>query len=175
MEEARRRARAKALAGWRESLRDERLAGARTLDAIRPVFPAWIDRRHGQLSFHLTQILTGHGCFGAYLQRIGKERSARCHHCRRSVVDDAQHTLQDCEAWREERAELQEEVGQDLAPTALVREMVSGESAWRAVATFAIKVMIAKERAEREREREEEGNSPSSSRTARGGKRWWRR
>ena len=89
MEEARRRARAKALAGWRESLRDERLAGARTLDAIRPVFPAWIDRRHEQLSFHLTQILTGHGCFGAYLQRIGRERSARCHHCRRSVVDDA--------------------------------------------------------------------------------------
>ena len=66
-------------------------------------------------------------------------------------MDDAQHTLQDCEAWREERAELQEEMGQDLAPTALVRAMVSGESAWRAVATFAIKVMTAKERAERER------------------------
>ena len=47
MEKARRRVRAKALAGRRESLRDERLAGARTLDAIRPVFPAWIDRRHG--------------------------------------------------------------------------------------------------------------------------------
>jgi len=47
MEKARRRVRAKALAGRRESLRDERLAGAWTLDAIRPVFPAWIDRRHG--------------------------------------------------------------------------------------------------------------------------------
>jgi len=39
--------------------------------------------------------------------------------------------------------------------------MMSGENAWRAVATFAIKVMTAKERAERERERRRETAPPA--------------
>ena len=44
---------------------------------------------------HLTQVLTGHGCFSEYLHRIRKEATARCHHCDASV-DSAQHTLEFC-------------------------------------------------------------------------------
>ena len=33
------------------------------------------------LAFRVTQVLTGHGCFGEYLKRIGAEATAGCHHC----------------------------------------------------------------------------------------------
>lgn len=44
--------------------------GTRTISAILPSFNQWLDRRHGILEFHVTQIMTGHGCLGVYLNRI---------------------------------------------------------------------------------------------------------
>jgi len=29
----------------------------------------WMFRSHGQINFHLTQVLSGHGCFNGYLDR----------------------------------------------------------------------------------------------------------
>ncbi|XP_063825300.1 uncharacterized protein LOC135074849 [Ostrinia nubilalis] len=45
------------------------------LAAIGPVLDQWLERPHGFLTFRLAQVLTGHGCFGSYLQRIGREES----------------------------------------------------------------------------------------------------
>lgn len=108
-------------------------------------------REHGQLSFHLTQILTGHGSFAAYIHRIGKDQSDTCHHCGQAR-DTAQHTLQDCSAWREQRAILRDKVGEDLSLPALVGAMLANEEGWRAVGSFSVDVMLRKENAERERE-----------------------
>ncbi|XP_054000563.1 uncharacterized protein LOC128888008 isoform X2 [Hylaeus anthracinus] len=38
-----------------------------------------------------------HGCFGEYLQRMGRESTAQCHHCGEEV-DTARHTLEECPA-----------------------------------------------------------------------------
>ena len=108
-------------------------------------------RRHGALTYRLTQILTGHGCFGKYLCRIGREQSPGCHHCGDCPEDTAQHTLADCPAWAEQRRELSAAVG-DLSLPNIVLSMVRSESAWEAVASFCEQVMHAKEAAERERE-----------------------
>ncbi|XP_029171256.1 uncharacterized protein LOC114940687 [Nylanderia fulva] len=48
---------------WRNSLEDPRLPGQRTVGAIRPCLENWLDRVKGGVSFHTTQVLTGHGCF----------------------------------------------------------------------------------------------------------------
>jgi len=56
-------------------------AGARLRDALIPHLPAWLNRRWGGLTFRVTQLLTGHGCFGVFLQRIGKAESAMCPFC----------------------------------------------------------------------------------------------
>ena len=48
-------------------------AGLATVEAIRPVLEDWLERRHGSLSFRVTQVLPGHGCFGKYLCRIDRE------------------------------------------------------------------------------------------------------
>ncbi|KAJ0169640.1 hypothetical protein K1T71_014825 [Dendrolimus kikuchii] len=68
-------------------------ASHRIIAAIRPAFTSWIERRHGALSFRLTQVLSGHGSFGRYLCQIRREQTAGCHHCSASVEDTALHTL----------------------------------------------------------------------------------
>ncbi|XP_046978124.1 uncharacterized protein LOC124543846, partial [Vanessa cardui] len=115
----------------------------------------WLTRSHGALSFRLTQVLTGHGCFGRYLCRIGREPTSQCHHCGDGRDDTALHTLAECPAWAEQRRDLVAAVGVaagNLSLPAVVSAMVRSEAGWSAVATFCEEVMLAKEAAERERE-----------------------
>ncbi|XP_045506875.1 uncharacterized protein LOC123703047 [Colias croceus] len=65
---------------WERRL-EEPSAGERTVAAIRPVLQEWCDRRHGAITFRLTQILSGHGCFGRYLCKVARrEPSMVCHY-----------------------------------------------------------------------------------------------
>ncbi|KAL0809352.1 hypothetical protein ABMA28_011559 [Loxostege sticticalis] len=102
-----------AVARWRERL-DDSTYGRRTTGAIAPVLTEWVRRQHGRLTFRLTQVLSGHGCFEAYLAKIGREPTAECHHCQRCDEDTAQHTLASCPAWVGERGVLVSVVGGDL-------------------------------------------------------------
>ncbi|XP_075983178.1 uncharacterized protein LOC142981268 [Anticarsia gemmatalis] len=141
-----------AIARWRqESSRDvlrtwtERLeepsAGVLTIGAIRPVLVEWTSRGHGVITYCLTQVLSGHGCFGRYLWKVARrEPTAECHHCG-AVEDTAAHTLSECAAWTEPRARLVAVVGADLSLPAVVRAMVCDASAWRAMITFSQEVM----------------------------------
>lgn len=63
----------------------------------------------------MTQIITGHGCFGTFLHRIGKVPTPECGFCDSGVNDDAQHTLQACHAWEEHKRNLREAFGLDLS------------------------------------------------------------
>ncbi|XP_012276844.1 uncharacterized protein LOC105697777 [Orussus abietinus] len=69
--------------------------------AVLASWDSWLDRGHGRHTYRLTQVLTGHGCFGEYLCRIGREATARCHHCD-AERDTAQHTLEEWELDQEE-------------------------------------------------------------------------
>lgn len=127
-------------------------AGRRTVEAVLPVLKEWLNREHGFLTFRLTQILSGHGCFGSYLCRIGREELSQCHHCDDGHEDTAQHTLEECAGWEEERRVLVATLGPDLSLLTVVRSMVGDETSWRAVSSFCEAVMSQKEDAERERE-----------------------
>ncbi|KAJ0183615.1 hypothetical protein K1T71_000038 [Dendrolimus kikuchii] len=65
---------------WEERLRHPS-AGLTTIEVVRPVLQDWIGRRHSTLTFRLTQVLWGHGCFERYLCRLGHEPTSGCHHC----------------------------------------------------------------------------------------------
>lgn len=150
---------------WRESIRETgRLPGSRTLEALQPILLRWVGREHGYLCFHLIQILTRHGSFVSYLCRIGRDADDTCHHCGLEK-DTAQHTLQDCPAWRVQRAQLADKVGRDLTLPVLVTKMLESEDCWRAAVKFAVEVMSNKEAAEREKERD--GRRPWLSRRRR--------
>ncbi|XP_060810831.1 uncharacterized protein LOC132904440 [Amyelois transitella] len=136
---------------WSQRL-EQPTAGRRTVEAVRPVLGQWLARQHGSLTYRLTQMLSGHGCFGGYLCLIGRGPSAVCHHCDGCADEDAQHTLEVCPAWDQDRAELRAVVGDDLSLPAVVRQMVDSERSWTAVQTFAESVMLRKVAAERVRE-----------------------
>ena len=125
--------------------------GRRTLDAIGPVLRDWLERSHGFLTFRLVQVLSGHGCFGSYLHRIGREETPSCHDCG-AVEDTAQHTLEVCPSWSETRRSLIAVIGPDLSLPGLVNAMLEDERSWVAIASFCEHVMSQKEAAERARE-----------------------
>ena len=137
----------------------------------------WRDRCHGGSSYRATQVLTGHGCFGSYLRRVGKEATARCHHCPdgrgEQREDSARHTLLECAAWTEERGALRGAIGveeEDLSLPAIVAAIVRDEGSWNAMVSFCEAVISRKEAAERERERGCSGSgSPPGQPGARGG------
>ncbi|KAL0852664.1 hypothetical protein ABMA27_012503 [Loxostege sticticalis] len=113
-------------------------------------------------------VLTGHGCFGNYLHKIGREESPSCHECG-AAVDTAQHTLAVCPGWEEQRRVLVGAVGQDLSLPSIVNAMLDDERAWKAMASFCETVMSQKEAAERERE--DDPSAPPLRRRRRGRRR----
>ncbi|XP_013170343.1 PREDICTED: uncharacterized protein LOC106119755 [Papilio xuthus] len=125
--------------------------GVRTIEAIRPRLPDWLGRSHGSLTFRLKQVLSGHGCFGRYLWRIGREETSSCHGCG-ADEDTAQHTLEVCCAHEEERRTLVATIGSDLSLPGVIRAMLGSERSWTAVASFCESVISQKEAKERERE-----------------------
>lgn len=107
-------------------------------------------RKHGQLNFHMTQVLSGHGCFGKYLHRIGKETTEACHHCE-ADVDDARHTLLECEAWEEDWNQLAVHLAAGNGMESIVKRAAEDPVCWEALNTFCHNVMRVKEEAERVR------------------------
>lgn len=148
---------------WRAQLQEPQNMRQRVVEAIVPSFKAWLSRKW-HVTYRLTQVLTGHGCFGEYLNRIGREATAQCHHCAGNR-DTAQHTLEECSAWDSERQTLIGHIGQDLSLPAVVDAMLKCETKWKAVVSYCEAVMVQKESAERDRERAD----PARRRRRRGG------
>ena len=69
---------------------------------IIPCVVEWAERRHGLVTFHLTQVLTGHSCFRSYMKRIAVYRSTEFPICF-EVEEDVEHALFVCPRFREER------------------------------------------------------------------------
>ncbi|XP_011171625.1 uncharacterized protein LOC105204266 [Solenopsis invicta] len=134
---------------WQGRLPQAR-AGLRVVEAIGPVLKEWVGSGHGGLSFHVTQVLSGHGCFGEYLhEKVGREATTKYHHCP-EARDTAQHTLEVCPAWANERRALTDRIGTGLDLPTVVERMLARADEWAAVASFCDTVMLQKETAERE-------------------------
>jgi Reverse transcriptase (RNA-dependent DNA polymerase)/Endonuclease-reverse transcriptase len=152
-EEAKQRTMAEWLVRWNSSTK-----GRWTHRLIQDL-EGWIGRKHGTLCFHLTQLLTGHGCFGKYLHKIGKETTPGCYHCSANF-DDAAHTIFECPAWTEERKILREKLGANaLSPEQMVPSMLSGDGAWAAWVEYATCIMRHKEEAGNRRRRAAHANT----------------
>ena len=67
-----------------------------------PCVVEWTERRHGLVTIHLSQVLTGHGCFCNYLKRIGIYQSTNCPTCPK-IDEDVEHALFVCLRFREEK------------------------------------------------------------------------
>lgn len=108
----------------------------------------WTNRKHGEVDYHLTQALTGHGCFGEYLFRIKKAASPSCTCGER--VDDAEHTLFACPILNLRRIHMELQIGHSIGKPNLVETMLHSREHWKCVHSFIKDVLILKEREERE-------------------------
>ena len=121
------------------------------IGAILHKWEEWAEGGPDALTYRITQILTGHVCFGEYLRRIGAERTASCHHCD-AELDTAQHTLAECRAFEEQRRRLIGVIGRSLTPAVIVDAILTDDTRKEAVTTFCEEVISLKEAAERDRE-----------------------
>lgn len=151
---------------WSLLLSRPDVPGKRTMQALLPVMNNWLDREHGQMSFHLTQLATGHGCFNTYIYRMGKIDSPICSQCE-ATEDSAEHTLQECVRWEEERNILINSIGAEgeLNLETLVKAMLEDKDKWSAGVKYAKGIMRIKEAEEREREADIIHQIPESERS----------
>lgn len=87
--------------------------------------------------------------FRRLLCRIGRERTARCHHC--NDRDSAQYTLQEYSAIEEERWVLVASIGADLSLPVIFRNTVGERDKWSLFVSFCGTAMSRKESEERVR------------------------
>jgi len=79
---------------------------------LLPDIGRWLGRTVPKkpLSFHMTQALTGHGCFQQYLHKFGRANSPRCTLCH-DESDTADHTLFFCPFFDGMRDEFRSRLG----------------------------------------------------------------
>ncbi|CAB0038776.1 unnamed protein product [Trichogramma brassicae] len=75
---------------WQEAW--DRSKKARWTHRLIPNIRVWIERRHGELNYHLTQLLTGHGFFKHHSRRYDYNQSAQCPVCP-SSIENAEHVF----------------------------------------------------------------------------------
>lgn len=70
-----------------------------------PNIEAWVNRKHGEVNFDLTQFLSGHGCFRKYLHRFGHAGSPFCPTCDH-IEETPEHVVFFCPRFGSERTEM---------------------------------------------------------------------
>lgn len=138
----RREARRTVLQEWQRRWQEE-VTGRWTFCLI-PNLDIWISRKYGEVDFYLTQALTGHGYFREYLHRFKHAMDARCVFCC-AEVDDAKHTLFECERFSRTRYGLYGVLGLELGPQNFEEILLSSEENWKKVAEYVTAVMKIKE------------------------------
>jgi len=108
----------------------------------------WASRAHGVTSYHLTQMLTGHGCFQAKLYSFTRAESPHCLSCG-DTIDDAEHTFFKCGRWARKLADLEAAVDQVLSPETIIPIMLLSKGNREVVERYVTLILRTKEEEER--------------------------
>uniref|UniRef100_A0ABD2W9Q0 Reverse transcriptase domain-containing protein n=1 Tax=Trichogramma kaykai TaxID=54128 RepID=A0ABD2W9Q0_9HYME len=126
------------LSKWQEAW--DRSTKVRWTHRLIPNIRVWIERRHGELNYHLTQLLTGHGFFKHHSRRYDHNQSAQCPVCP-SSIESAEHVFYHCPRFSDERERLHSLLHEVMTPENTTRLMLASEPNWLAVASFAYSVV----------------------------------
>ena len=88
----------------------------------------------GEVNYYLTQFLTGHGYFLAYLYKMRKLLDPSCAYGNYST-DDILHTFIHCKIWHVERENLQSDLGMFTLEN-IIQLMLQGKEEWAKVCSF---------------------------------------
>jgi hypothetical protein len=143
-----------ALEAWTRNINSltDRTA-VRLREAMKHVLKNWYTRIHGRMTFHATQMLSGHGCFNEYLYRLARKLpNSKCSFCE-DPSDTADHTLFHCAAWERDRDCLFNALGRCDSLRDVLEAILSSRDKWTALITFCTDVMSQKEEKDRQRQR----------------------
>ena len=121
-----------------------------------PQVGVWLNRKHGEVNYYLTQMLSGHGCFRAYLYRFKHEDSPECPTCR-GVNEDAEHVFFVCPRFSGPRSTWETALEGPKLPEEVVSAMLVSEAAWEATSSYAAEVVKDLRQEEQKRRKEKSG------------------
>lgn len=107
-----------------------------------PEIKVWINRSLGEVNYHLTQFLSGHGGYRRYLHRFGHDDSPICPACPEKN-EDAEHVVFNCP-----RFTASFEIPD---PRRIIGYMLESEEKWHDVTGFVTTVLKELRRIERTR------------------------
>ena len=136
-----RQARQKTLERWQERWSTD--TRGRWTARLIPQVENWVRRRHGEVSYYLTQFLSGHGYFNKYLHKMAKVNDPSCIYC--EAVDDAHHTFFECPHWERRRAQVAIALGEFL-PDSVVGRMLQDQTSWDTVSHYVESLLREKRR-----------------------------
>ena len=112
----------------------------RWIHSLIPQFDNWVNRKHVEINYYLTQMLSNHGCFRAYLYRFRHDESPECPAgCR--VPVDVENVFFWWSRFAGERKELEEWLGSSLTPENIMEVMLETEENWTSVSSSVTAVM----------------------------------
>jgi len=89
-------------------------------------------------------MLTGHGCFQAYLYRFARAESAHCLSCG-DATDDVEHTFFKCDRWARKLTDLEVTVKRAVTPETIIQIMVHSKGDWEAAERYVTLILRTKE------------------------------
>lgn len=143
-------AKAESLARWQREW--DTTEKGRWTHRLIPSVSTWVSRRHGEVTFHLTQFLSGHGCFRKYLHRFGHAESPLCPDCV-DCEETPEHVVFACPRFEAARSEMLAIIGADTSPDNVVRRMCSDIAKWNAVVGAVTQITSALQRKWRDDQR----------------------
>lgn len=137
--------------GWWQQEWEELTTTGQWTKRLIPDIRSWATRTHGTINYHMTQFLTGHGCFQSYLlPRSTLVESPECLSCG-ALEDDVEHTFFRCGRWTRRLTELEAIVGEGVTPESIIPIMLNSRENWEAVERYVKKILCTKEEEESQR------------------------
>ncbi|XP_074030339.1 uncharacterized protein [Leptinotarsa decemlineata] len=127
---------------WQKWWQGEADTGLWTRRLIPDIVP-WFSRKHGDTTYHLTQLLTGHRCFQTYRKRFRVSNSDSCIYCEEG--DTVEHTFFTCMRWHQKRQKVETVTGQ-LTQDNIINKMLEDAQIWTKINSLAKYVIDTKER-----------------------------
>ncbi|CAB0035442.1 unnamed protein product [Trichogramma brassicae] len=117
--------------------RDQSTKGRWTHGLIK----GWVERRYGEISYHIEQLFTGHSYFKHHCQHYSNNTSARCPVCP-DATENGEHVFFHCPRFERKREEAQTPLSERIKPENIVQLMLRDLASWNAVFTLAKSVVI---------------------------------
>jgi hypothetical protein len=130
------------LRAWQQEWESESPGVAAWTKRLITDLKPWFERKHGWTTYHLTQLLSGHGAARAGLYKCGLVKTPLCVFCGKE--DTTEHAFFTCAMFAREKQALDRKLGH-VTPDNVVGKMLENQKAWDLVQEYTKAIVTCKE------------------------------